>query len=201
MAEPIVDASPYLRGGGPRRKRVVTDADGKTRTITERVPPYVGDYHKNRRDVLNLDEFGHDIYMVLTTAASDIDTDGKYARQKTRRWRLRGIYPYGQCPVAMLMQPKHGFRRAAFLNPAITADGEMPCRPGTYDDGNPCKHTREEQRLRREADGKVDRDRLAAHASEASKQGEEIGKAIVSATEKLITAAATAKADPEAKKK
>lgn len=188
MAEPIIDASVYVKKGPPRRKRKVIDDQGVEKVIVDRVPPSVPNAEGVKRYVLNLDEFGHDLNMAITTMASDLDTDGKYARGKIRKWRRHGVFPFGQCPAALLLQPSHGFRLSAFLSADLAAGTATPCRPGTYSDNNPCPHAREEKRLRMAADAAIDKLRVASQDDAAVKQGKEIAKGLVEAAQALAGA-------------
>lgn len=145
------------------------------RRIVEKVPQTAtfGDYDSPkaapRRWRAVIDANGNDVRVVITTAASDIDVDGPYARRMRLKWRYHGWFEKAACPVALYLNGDLYENHLVSEKVLADATDRRACPPGAHSDANPCPHTVAEMETRRTLSAAKDVERQKNFKTETEK--------------------------------
>ena len=122
----------------------------KGKRIVEKIPRTAQDPKrpglKLRRWIRMLDSYGNDVFAVMTTAAAEVAPEGKYANDQRRKFKKKGWYPFGQCPVGLVMTGQLDASKMI----SEWGKNERACDPKSCNGENPCKHSIAEQVARQE---------------------------------------------------
>jgi hypothetical protein len=144
------------------------------RLVTERIPQTgsQGEYDNRtpithvRRWLPIINHGGHEVPVVFTNAAADLNNTGPVAQYQWAMIRGLGWFWPGACPVALVST---GELRADLVV-AKSILGDRPCEPGTYGERTPCKHTVAEKAARMTLTAADDARREAAYKSDTDRQ-------------------------------
>lgn len=164
--EPIL----WVRPGYRPPSRVLPGPDGDP--IVEKFPataPPPEDHPLHGRPVQRWDRMlsnDGNVYSVpWTGAAADYSVDeAKYGRLLKARMRTLGWFPYGACPLKLVVS---GELNPRFLSETVRES--RPCPPGSHSPGRPCPHTVEEEAFRKARHTRREAKRAVAFKSEADR--------------------------------
>jgi hypothetical protein len=127
------------------------------RIIVERFPQTDPELAKNgvRTWAKLVDGAGNVVSAPLTNGAADLDIGGNNAQRMRAKWRREGWFPYGKCPIALVMSLEMS---RSSLDESL--HGQTPCQPGTYSERDPCPHTVAEVGLRQRMQAQIMAERL-----------------------------------------
>lgn len=174
---PIVDASRYVKGNPPMRKRMINGE-----IVTERVPNEVV-----RRTITMLDAKGHVLDCVLSCAAS-APGKGEFADYLRQKWAGKGWLQYGRCAVAQ-------YQAREIPGWAIPQEmhTERACDPDTVGPRKPCKHVIAIEALRRAQNAAENTEAERRHKSQDQKileatqaSSSEVAKAVAAEVAKAV---------------
>lgn len=169
--EPILWQSTKLSANDADRQTIVTNPDGTTKVIRHPQHGHIGSYENRQRafgmryaNVLHHN--GNVVPLVLTNAAADTNSGGEYGNLMRAKALHHGWFSPSQCPIALLAN--------AQLDPKLVRAKALlqertPCDRASYDESNPCVHTRAEQDARRAQHDAEQRRKADENKSEADK--------------------------------
>lgn len=163
--------------------------DGKR--VTEKFPQrgHAGDYEDRRkapgtRYLRMIDNYGNEVFHVLTNAAAHLDTNTGWAQYQLGKARALGWFMPGACPCALLASRE--LKREHFLSREVLEG--TPCT-GSYSYENQCPHSIAEQKARRSKNAEHEAERELKMKGEATLSLEatrDMTKQVGAAVQKLV---------------
>ena len=144
------------------------------RLVIERIPQTgsQGEYDNRqpitsvRRWLPMLNHGGHEVPVVFTNAAADLNNTGPFAQYQWAMTRAMGWFWIGACPVALASSGE--LRTHMVVDQAILDD--QPCALGTYGETNPCKHVASERAARARQNAENEAAREQAYKTDTDRQ-------------------------------